>query len=40
MICKYKEEQELLYTYENDIHILENNINSFKTGLKISPSLN
>jgi len=39
MKCKYIEEEKLLYTYENDIHLLNQSINSFETGNKISPSL-
>jgi hypothetical protein len=37
--CKYKAEQNLLYTYEEDVHPLERSINAFETGKKISPSL-
>ena len=39
MNCKYKQEQELLYTYEEDIHPLERSIKAFETGICISPSL-
>jgi hypothetical protein len=39
MNCKYKAEQKLLYTYEEDIHPLKRSINAFETGIKISPSL-
>lgn len=39
MNCKYKEEQNLLYTYENDIHPLERSVDAFETGVKISPVL-
>jgi 2-polyprenyl-3-methyl-5-hydroxy-6-metoxy-1,4-benzoquinol methylase len=39
MKCKYKAEQKLLYTYEDDIHSLERNIKAFNTGKCVSPSL-
>lgn len=40
MKCKYREEEKLLYTYEEDIHPLQRSIEAFETGNTISPSLN